>query len=130
MNTRIMSALFILALFILTPLLSVADEACQKEINHLLSFVGSTGCQFERNGVLYTGTEAVKHIRKKYDYFKNKISTAEQFIEYCATGSTVSGMKYHVICRDNNSSESGKWLMEELLLYRQISTVKCIPTSK
>ena len=57
----------------------------QTEIQHLLEFVKTTPCQYERNGTQHTGVEAVEHIQKKYDYYLDDIKTAEDFIEYSAT---------------------------------------------
>ena len=84
-----------------------------EEINSLLHFVEQSECTFIRNGRHYDALEARHHIEKKYAYFKEQITTAEEFIQYSATKSTISGMPYKVICNgvDLNSSE---WLNAEL----------------
>lgn len=101
--------------------ISFADvaESQRREVLHLLEFVVSTDCIFERNGRKHTGEEAYKHIKRKYDHFKSKISSTEEFIEYSATKSTVSGKEYFVYCENYAPVTSKDWLLEELGKYRQ-----------
>jgi hypothetical protein len=58
-------------------------------------------------------------IKKKYDYFKNDISSAEDFIRLSATKSTMSGSKYYIKCAGSPKMESGVWLLQELEKYRK-----------
>lgn len=88
------------------------------EIEHLLSFVKNSTCKIIRNGDLHKGSEAVTHIKRKYDHFKNDINTAEQFIEYAATKSTFSGRHYKVKCDEKKPFKTEKWLLEELQNFR------------
>ena len=90
-----------------------------QEINHLLSFVESTECKYERNGIQHNGVDAVAHIKKKYDYFEDDIDTAEDFIELSATKSTMSGKAYKVHCPDEDVITSKKWLLDELAAFRK-----------
>ncbi len=94
----------------------IADT--QQEINHLLEFVANTSCQYERNGNVYDGARAEKHIKKKYEYFKDKINSAEDFIKYSATKSTMSGKKYKIHCENIATQNSSDWLLDELKKYR------------
>ena len=90
----------------------------QTEINHLLTFLENSECQYERNGKLHTGKDMLDHVKKKYNYFKNKIDSTEKFIEYSATKSTLSGKYYMVLCKDNPKVKSQDWLLQELKNYR------------
>lgn len=99
---------------------AVADT--QQEINHLLAFVASTTCQYERNGSVYDGTRAEQHIKKKYAYFKDKINSAEDFIKYSATKSTMSGKLYKIHCGNMATQNSSDWLLDELKKYRDNQT--------
>jgi hypothetical protein len=92
----------------------------QKEIAHLLDFVANTACKYERNGTLYSGIEAQGHIKRKYQYFMDKIKSAEDFIKYSATRSTMSGENYKILCVDMPVQNSADWLLEELKEFRQI----------
>lgn len=98
------------------------QKTTEHEIQHLLSYVKSTDCQYERNGTQHTGMEAVEHIQKKYDYYVDDIKTAEDFIKYSATQSKMSGKKYKVHCTSLAEQTSQNWLMKELKLYRQSTT--------
>ena len=84
-----------------------------EEVASLLLFVEQSGCTFIRNGKQYDALNARGHIEKKYNYFKDKITTAEDFIRYSATKSTMSGKPYRVVCNgvEMNSSD---WLLAEL----------------
>lgn len=87
------------------------------EIDHLLAFVGSSGCTYVRNGKQYDSAEAREHIERKYDYLKDRISTTEEFIRYAATESSISRKPYTVICEGEEKS-SADWLHRELVRYR------------
>jgi hypothetical protein len=94
----------------------IADT--QQEINHLLEFVTNTSCQYERNGSVYDGVRAEQHIKRKYEYFKDKIKSAEDFIKYSATKSTMSGKQYKIHCENIATQNSSDWLLDELKKYR------------
>lgn len=94
-------------------------ESQRDEVMHLLEFVNSTDCTFERNGTKHTGEEASKHIKRKYKHYRDKITTTEEFIEYSATKSTISGKEYLVYCGNGPPVKSRDWLLEELKVYRQ-----------
>jgi len=89
-----------------------------QEIEHLLNFVSESGCSFIRNGTQHTPTEAVEHIDKKYQYFKDRIDSAEKFIELSATQSTITKKKYTIKCPGKEMVESQRWLLEELKNFR------------
>lgn len=114
-------ASLILGFLTLLPLTVSADvpEPQKREVLHLLAFVVSTDCTFERNGSKHTGEEAYNHIKRKYGHFRSKITTTEEFIEYSATKSTVSGKEYLVYCDSSAPVTSKNWLLEELDKYRQ-----------
>ena len=103
----------ILSFFSLSSQASSLDE-----INHLLNYVGSTECNYERNGKMHKGLAAKKHIKKKYDYFYDDIKTAEDFILYSATKSKISGKYYKIHCAGSPSINSNDWLQAELTRYR------------
>ena len=93
--------------------------ATDDEIKHLLQFVEQTQCQYERNGKMHNGVAAVKHIKKKYQYFLDDIKTTEDFINYSATKSKMSGKYYQVHCNGRSAIKSQDWLLIELKKYRK-----------
>jgi len=90
----------------------------QHEVQHLMQFVKSSGCQIVRNGSAHNAVDALKHIQKKYDYFKDDISTSEEFIAYSATKSTMTGRYYLVECVGKETVKTRDWLLQELQQYR------------
>ena len=102
------------------PLCAQADVPLsqQHEVNHLLVFVEQSPCKLERNGSKYNGQDAAAHIRKKYAYFRSRISSSEAFIEYSASKSTMSGKYYKVYCPGQPVIKAQTWLLDELARYR------------
>ena len=88
------------------------------EVNHLLNFVKNSQCVMTRNGDEHSGAEGLKHIQRKYDYFRDKISSTEEFIEYSASKSTMSKKYYTVSCDGKTSIKTQDWLLEELKQFR------------
>ena len=54
-----------------------------------------------------------------YDYFKDRIDTAERFIDLCAARSTVSNRPYKISCPGKPVLESREWLLRELNRFRR-----------
>lgn len=84
-----------------------------EEIATLLHFVEQSDCTFIRNGRQYDSVASRQHIEKKYNYFKDKVLTTEDFIRYSATGSSITGKPYEVIC-NGVTMNSSDWLNIEL----------------
>lgn len=107
-----------LLLLALAPLANAAPlpPPARAEVDALLARLQSSGCEFNRNGNWYSGTDAKTHLLKKLDYLegKNLVKTAEQFIEQGASASSMSGKPYLVRCAGKAPVESGKWLKAEL----------------
>jgi hypothetical protein len=114
------SILYAFTLIFLVPGLNFADTSKEQlvEINHLLGFVNSSPCTFNRNGAKHLGKESINHIQRKYDYFKDDIVTSEDFIKYSATKSTMSGKYYTVDCPGKTTIKSKDWLLDELKQFR------------
>jgi hypothetical protein len=102
-----------------TTALADVPNAQRHEVQHLLAFVAQSDCTLIRNGSRHDAAEAVEHIRKKYDYFRDEIHSTEDFIAYSATKSTLSGLPYLVECPGGKTINSSKWLLEELMRYRR-----------
>jgi len=91
------------------------------EIDHLFSYLKSSGCTFNRNGTWYPASDAVDHLQKKYDYLlkKDMITDAESFIAKAATESSMSGKAYEVKCAGKPAIQSSIWFSRELAHYRK-----------
>ncbi len=114
-----MMRIVLTALLVLVGAMPVgADTATYQEIEHLLGFIGQSECSFVRNGKTYSASQARQHITKKYTYLKKRVQSAEQFIAYAASKSSITGERYSVIC-DGEALSSRAWLEAELQKYRQ-----------
>jgi len=64
MNRRVSTVLgFLVALTILPVARAAPPLIAQTEINYLLAFVESSGCEFYRNGSRYNSKQAQAHLR-------------------------------------------------------------------
>ena len=92
----------------------------KEEIAYLFAYLGSSGCEFNRNGTWYKSSRAVNHLNRKYEYMLRKgwKPDAEDFIELAASQSSFSGKPYLVKCADEPAIASGVWLRAELIRLR------------
>ena len=72
------------------------------------------GAVFIRNGTEYDGAKAASHMRMKLDYAGKRITTAEQFIDKLATGSSMTGKPYKIRFADGRTVESAVYFHEQL----------------
>lgn len=99
-----------------------AEEAKKEDLEatiaHLLEFVREADVVFIRNGKEHSAEDASKHIEKKYNHYKKKIKTPEDFIEKSATKSMMSGKLYQIRLKDGTVITNKDWLTAELERYR------------
>ena len=93
------------------------------EIEHLVSYVGGSGCEFYRNGSWYDGRQGAEHLQTKLNWLagRNMIQATQDFIEKAATQSSLSNLAYKVRCNGGEPIASAKWLSDELLRFRAIA---------
>jgi hypothetical protein len=115
---------------VMSPLCTAAFAApgtnTQAEVAHLLDYVATPGCQFNRNGSWYDGASARKHLQDKYDYLvkRDMAPDAEAFITRAASSSSMSGKAYLVKCGNAAPVQSGPWLTQELQRFRSRNVPK------
>ena len=105
----------LLWLMLLTAPISqtLGETNTEIEIRLLIHAVRESGCDFDRNGTLYTAERAAEHLELKYARGKRYADSAEAFIERLATGSSWSGEPYWMIC-DGTKTRSAEWLVDRL----------------
>ena len=86
-------------------------------IGYLIEKVKSSQLTFIRNGKRHSSVEAAQHVRKKYEYFKSRIESPEDFIRICASKSLVSGKPYMVVTPQGKVTAES-WLGQILAEYR------------
>jgi hypothetical protein len=70
--------------------------------------------RFIRNGKEYTASQAALHLRKKWSHVKKRIKTADQFIEYIASKSSISDKPYKIKLADGSIVSSEAVLRKRL----------------
>ena len=115
---RRFAAVAAFAVFTLSAAAGASEpDPAKGEIDHLLQYVAASPCTFVRNGTEYPADKASDHLAGKYRFAGSRIATAEDFIKYLATGSSMSGEPYHVKCGKSDAL-SADWLKAELARYR------------
>lgn len=90
----------------------------QRKIEYLIGAIADLGdATFIRNGSEYSARQAVDHLHAKLQHAGNRIVTAEDFIVYCATGSSLSGEKYRIKFADGRMVDSAEFLRGKLAVF-------------
>jgi hypothetical protein len=117
---HILATIAALTLAIVQSTVAAAEDPAKDEIAHLLKFVAASSCTFVRNGSEYPSDKARDHLASKYGAAGSRVSTADDFIKYLATRSSLTGEPYRVKC-GGSEALSGVWLTDELNRYRKVS---------
>ncbi|AZN37713.1 DUF5329 domain-containing protein [Iodobacter ciconiae] len=110
-------------IFILLPLVSspgfAIDGKGEQEVNALLQFIEKANCTFIRNGSNYSAKEGADHMRDKFNKTRDKLKSADDFIEHIASSSYFSGKPYQIQCGQAAAKATGPWLSSELSRIRK-----------
>lgn len=86
-----------------------------QKIEQLISMLRSLeGAVFIRNGSEHTAQEAASHLEAKWQKHGSKIKTAEEFIAYLATKSSMSGEMYMIRFVDGKQVPAAEVLHQKL----------------
>ena len=88
---------------------------------------GLVGATYIRTGREHRGAEAADHLRLKWKNAGKRVRTAEDFIRYCATQSSMSGRKYRIRLADGRELDSADWFTAELRRYDAAHAAKPAP---
>jgi hypothetical protein len=105
------------SLIFLVSIVSVSarDAREQRRIDYLMqSLVSLKGAVFIRNGTEYDAPAARAHLQTKLDYLGGRIKTAEQFVQYCASQSSISHQPYTIRFADGKVVETSVYFAEKL----------------
>jgi hypothetical protein len=111
-------ALAVFLLLVSGPGRGEPTDRVDQTIRHLIVYVSGSGLTFIRNASEYTPGEAAEHMNKKYQHFRGKIETPEDFIKLCATKSLLSGKPYLVVSGQGKELRTSDWLTTELAAYQ------------
>ena len=86
-----------------------------RKVEYLIASVEALqGAQFIRNGKSYDAKAAADHLRLKLRTAGSRVVTADDFIRYCASVSSLSGMPYEIRFADGRVVTSETYLREKL----------------
>ena len=111
-----------LAALALCPILARATPSAEEHrlITALIQRVeGMHSMKFLRNGEPHDAKEAAEHLQAKYEHFRKKIVTAEDFIDRCASRSELTGKPYMVQVGNGKPREARAFMLQELRAMRQ-----------
>lgn len=90
----------------------------QQKIAWLIDSVATLhDASFIRNGKAYDAARAADHLRLKLRYAGERVKTAEQFIDCCATRSSMSGVNYSIRFADGRTVDAATFLRGKLATY-------------
>jgi hypothetical protein len=120
LRRALQAACVLAALSVVPSVPAWAEPRTGDEVQHLLDYLGRSGCQFNRNGDWHDARAARDHLQEKYDYLKKRdlVPDAQAFIERAASKSSMSGKPYQVRCGNGQPVPSARWLGDELARYR------------
>lgn len=112
--SRILCSFLLMGLLV-APAFGQPSIVEQRKIDFLINSVANLqGAVFIRNGMDYDSMQAADHLRVKLRYAGGQVKTAEDFIVYCATGSSISGERYRIRFADGRIVDSAAFLRERL----------------
>jgi hypothetical protein len=109
-------------LLALPALLWARDAREQQRIDYLIqSFASLKGATFIRNGTEHDAATARDHLQTKLRYAGERVKTAEQFIKYCATESSLTHQPYKIRFSDGKVTTTATFFAEKLKEFDQPS---------
>lgn len=109
-----LTALLLVGLVVLAQAGDLAPLEGQK-IDYLIAAIETlNNAQFVRNGTAYDAKAAADHLRLKLKNAGSRVKTAEDFIRYCASVSSVSGTPYGIRFSDGRVVTSEAYLRQKL----------------
>lgn len=91
------------------------DAREQQRIDYLIQSLSSVpGAVFIRNGSEYGAQDAQKHLREKLAFGGQRVKTAEIFIDYCASQSSITHRPYQIRFADGRTTNTSTFLRERL----------------
>jgi Family of unknown function (DUF5329) len=107
-----------LVLVLFSGAVNAQDNNEKKKIEYLISSIENIeGAKFIRNGTEHDGKEAAEHLRSKLKSAGDKVQTADDFINLCASKSYISGKPYKIKSSDGKTINSEQYFREKLKDY-------------
>ena len=105
-----------------TGFLEAKETREVKRIEHLIRVVETLeGSRFVRNGQEHEARAAADHLRKKLAKAGDRVKTAEEFVEKCASHSYLTKQPYQIRLPNGKTTEAGPFLLKKLGQYDRSS---------
>ena len=112
--TRALIGLFVLMLGALAHAADVTSVE-RRKIEYLIASIETLpDAQFIRNGTAYDAKTAASHLRLKLRSAGSRVVTAEDFIHFCASASSVAGIRYQIRFANGRAVSSETYLRQKL----------------
>jgi hypothetical protein len=96
------------------------DAREQAGIDYVIGSLGSLkGAVFIRNGTEYDAKAAQDHLRSKLKYAGERVKTAEEFVKYCASESSMTHEAYRIRFADGTSTKTADFFASKLKEFDQ-----------
>jgi len=102
-------------LLVLPALLLARDARQQQRIDYLIQSLSSLkGAVFIRNGSEYDAAAARDHLQRKLNAAGERITSAEEFIKYCASQSSMTHQPYQIRFADGTITTTASYFHNKL----------------
>lgn len=109
------SAVLAILLLLAAVRVCAGDASEAARIQYLLASVEALeGATFIRNGSEHDARAAAAHLRLKLKAAGNKVQTAEDFIKFCASRSSMTGEPYLIRLADGTTVQSEAFFRNKL----------------
>jgi hypothetical protein len=96
------------------------DSREAAKIRYLLESVeGLEGAKFIRNGKAYDARSASNHLRLKLKNAGDRVRTAEDFIKFCGSKSSMTGAPYLIKLADGTTVKAEEFFRKKLMAFVQ-----------
>lgn len=96
------------------------DSQEAAKIRYLIASVETLkGAKFVRNGTAYDARSAANHLRLKLKNAGSRVRTAEDFIKYCGSQSSITGDPYWIKLADGTTVKAEIFFRKRLAAYEE-----------
>jgi hypothetical protein len=110
----------VLCLTVLPASLLARDGREQQRIDYLMQSLSSVqGAVFIHNGSEYDSAAAREHLQEKLRFAGERVKTAEDFIKYCASESSMTHQRYKIRFADGTVTDTASYFHKQLKEFDQ-----------
>jgi len=96
------------------------DSRQANKIKYLIASVEALeGAKFIRSGKAYDARSAASHLRLKLKNAGDRVRTAEDFIKYCGSKSSITGEPYLIRFTDGTTLKAEVFFRKKLMAFTQ-----------